>query len=114
MLNQRLNAAREIADQLFAAERAIDDAVAQVAALTACMPRARMEANIAANVGHAALERSANTMSALIEARREIIAAHEALAEAKDQVGLRTVAVGGGMYKGDKAQLLTVVESAAA
>ena len=114
MLNQRLNAAREIADQLFAAERAIDDAVAQVAALTACMPRARMEANIAATVGHAALERSASTMAALIQARGEIIAAHEALAEAKDQIGLRTVAVGG-MYKGPpQAQALTLVEATAA
>lgn len=116
MLNQRLNAAREINEQLIAAERAIDDAVAQVAALTACMPRARMEANLAANVGHAAFERSAGTMQALIEARREIIATHEALAEAKDMIGLRTVAIGGLEYKGPTkpAAQLSVVRDAAA
>ena len=115
MLNQRLQAAREIAEQLIAAERAIDNAVAQVAALTACMPLARMEANIAANVGHEALVRTAGSMTSLIDARREIIAAHEALAEAKELVGLRTVAVGGGMYKGPpKVEGLSLVKPAVA
>ena len=71
MLNQRLQAAREIAEQLIAAERAIDNAVAQVAALTACMPLARMEANIAAQVGHEALVRTAGSMTSLIERRTD-------------------------------------------
>ena len=116
MLNQRLNAAREIAEQLIAAERAIDTAVSQVATLTARMPLARMEANLAAEVGHEALARSAGSMTALLEARREIIATHAALAEAKDLIGLRTVAVGGLEYKGPTkpAAHLTVVENAAA
>lgn len=113
MLNQRLNAARQINDQLHATERAIDAAVMEAAALAACMPRARMEANIAAEVGQAAIERSAAAFAALIEARREIVAAHQELSAVKDQIGLRTVALGGMGYKGPKAHGLTVVENVA-
>jgi len=113
MLNERLAAAREVADQLFAAERAIDAALTEVAALSACMPRVRVEANIAANLGHGAMERSAAAVAAILAARREIIAAHEELAVAKDEMGLRTFAMGG-MYKGPpQAQGLSVVEATA-
>ena len=113
MLNQRLKAAREINDHLVATERAIDIAVTEAANLAACMPRVRMEANIAAEVGHEALERSAAAFSALIEARREIVAAHRQLAAARDQIGLNPTAVGGAGSKGPSAQTLTVVEAAA-
>jgi len=115
MLNQRLAAAREVADQLFAAERAIDAALTEVAALTASVPRAAAQANVALNIGHGALERTVAVTAALVQARREIIATHEELAEAKDRVGLRTVAFGGGAYKGPpKAEGLSVVTANAA
>ena len=113
MLNQRLNAGRIGNDQLHATERAIDAAIMEAAAFTAAMPRARMEANIAAEVGQAAIERSAAAFAALIEARREIVAAHQELAAVKDQIGLRTVALGGMHYKGPKGHSLSVVENAA-
>ena len=95
MLNQRLHAAREIHAHIHATERAIDAAVVEAADLVACMPRVRMEANLAAEIGHAALERAARAFAALIKARGEIVAAHQELNVVKDQVGLRTVALGG-------------------
>ncbi len=113
MLNQRLNAARQVNDQLHATERAIDAAVMEAAAFVASMPRARMEANIAAEVGQAAIERSAAAFAALIEARREIVAAHLELSAVKDLIGLRTVALGGMHNKGPKGHGLSVVENAA-
>ena len=72
-----------------------------------------MEANIAAEVGQAAIERSAAAFAALIEARREIVAAHQELSAVRDQIGLRTVSFGGMGYKGPKAHGLSVVENAA-
>jgi len=95
MLNTRLNAARAVHAQIHATERAIDAAVIEAAGLVACMPRVRMEANLAAEVGHEALERAARSFAALIQARSEIVAAHHELNTVKDQVGLRAVAFGG-------------------
>lgn len=112
MLNKRLIAAQQINEQLMTTERAIDAAVTEAAALAACMPRARMDANIAAEVGHAALQRSAAAIAALIQARGEIVAAHQELAAVKIEVGLRTVSLGGSQYKGS-AEPLTVVKAAA-
>lgn len=112
MLNQRLNAARAINAQLQITERAIDNAVTEAAALAACMPRARMEANIAAEVGHAALERSAAAFAALIRARGEIIAAHQELSTVKGSVGLGAMALGGSEYKGAAEGVIQAVRAA--
>lgn len=112
MLNQRLAAAREVGDQLIATERAIDAAVTEAAKLAACMPRVRLEANIGAEIGHAALERSGAALAALVTARREIIATHAELSTVKDRIGLRTVAVGGSEYKGPRSQIMAVADAA--
>lgn len=95
MLKDRRNAAQKIADQLMASERSIDLALADVAGLTGAMPAARIEANIAAEVGQEALEQAAEVLVALVSARRKIIATHRELAGVKDRIGLREVALGG-------------------
>ena len=74
-------------------------ALALMGDLIAAMPRARLEAGLAAGVGQQAVDRVLEAASGMASARRSLIAAHEALAEAKDQVGLRRVTLVGG---GDK------------
>lgn len=91
MLKERRLAANKIAEQLFAAEAAIDAAVAAVAQLTAVMPMARQEANLAAAIGQDALMGAMQTCQQLIEARGRIIATHAALRAAQTKVGLGSV-----------------------
>lgn len=113
MLNNRRNAAQGVADRLIAFETALDVALARAADLTGYMPTARLEANVAAEVGHAAMEHSAAALSLIMRARGEIVAAHKELAITKDAIGLRTVAIGGLMPKPASSHL-TVVEAVAA
>lgn len=94
MLKERRLAAETVAEQLFAAEAAIDAAIAAVASLTASMPKARMDANLAPMIGHDALMNASRTVSSLMEARSGICATHEALAVAQKQIGLGAVAFG--------------------
>lgn len=115
MFEQRRHAAQEVADRLIAAEIAIDVALTRTAELVGYMPTARLNANVAAEVGQNAIERSAAAFTSLISARREIVQAHGELAETKDRIGLRTLAIGGLMPKAASAgHLLAVVEAEAA
>jgi hypothetical protein len=115
MLNKRRHAAQEVAARLIAAEEAIDAALTAVADLNGYIPVARCEANLSAVIGQGAVEAAAETLAALVRARRGIVDTHHQLAETRDQIGLRTMALGG---LGDKAQLnpggLTIVERTAA
>ena len=101
MLSTRRKAMDKVADRLFAAEAAIDAALAATASLSATMPSARAEAGLSALIGQGAFESAAEALSALVRARQQIVATHQRLDEAKTQIGLRTVAVGGGMIKPD-------------
>jgi hypothetical protein len=94
MLKERRLAAESVAEQLFAAEAAIDAAIAAVARLTATMPQARLDANLAPMIGHDALMKASQTCASLVEARAGICATHEALAIAQKQIGLGAVAFG--------------------
>jgi pyridoxal/pyridoxine/pyridoxamine kinase len=92
--------AERLANHLFTTEEAVDTTLALMGDLIAAMPRARLEAGLAARVGQQAVDRVLEAASGMASARRSLIAAHEALAEAKDQVGLRRITLVGG---GDKA-----------
>jgi len=93
--------AEQLAGQLFTTEEAVDTTLALMGDLIAAMPRARLEAGLAAGVGQQAVDHVLEAASGMAHARRSLIAAHGALAEAKDQVGLRRVTLVGG---GDKAE----------
>ena len=95
MLIKRRAVAQELANRLIAAEHAIDAALTAMADLSGYMPVARCEAQISAVIGNGALESAAETFSSLVRARRGIIDTHHHLAEAKDQIGLRNVGLGG-------------------
>lgn len=95
MSKERRDAAEDVAKCLKAAEQAIDVAIASTARLTAALPEARLHVNIAAEVGHNALERTGEAHTMLIQARRQMVEAHRELAEAADQIGLGAFAFGG-------------------
>jgi hypothetical protein len=94
MLNQRRDAAIKVVNSLYAAERAIDAALARAAELNATLVAARIEANVSAVVGQDAFDGAAATFAALARARADIVETHNRLSETKIQIGLRTVATG--------------------
>lgn len=103
MLKQRRQAAEQVADRLFAAETAIDEAFAKTAELAQAMPMARHSANLSALHGQGAFERAAAAMTALGEARRQIVETHKELGETQLQIGLG--AFGGSVPKPPQASL---------
>ncbi|MBV9882480.1 MAG: hypothetical protein JO276_05680 [Sphingomonadaceae bacterium] len=94
MLKDRRTAVLKVAESLYAAENAIDVALARAAELTGAMVSARTEANLSAIVAQDAFEGSAAAVATLTRARGELVETHKRLTEAKIQVGLRTLAVG--------------------
>ena len=87
--------AHQVADQLFAAEAAIDSALSAVAALTAMLPTARIDANLSAVVGQNVIDRTTETIAALAQARRGIVETHRELHDVQHQIGLGAIALGG-------------------
>jgi hypothetical protein len=94
MLKQRREAAMKVARSLWAAEDAIDAALARAAELNGALVSARSEANLSAIVGQDAFEVSASAFAALAKARADIVEAHKRLSDTKIEVGLRSLAVG--------------------
>jgi len=94
MLKNRRQAAQKVADSLFAAEDAIDAALARAAELNRTLVAARNEARVSAIVGQDAFEVAATTFAALASARAGIVETHKRLSETQIQVGLRTVSFG--------------------
>lgn len=88
--------ANKVAEQLFQTEAAIDGALGKIAGLAGLLPAARMESNISAIVGQGAFESIARSLTALTEARREIVDTHHRLVEMQNAVGLRHVSFGDG------------------
>ena len=91
---KRIDIAKGVAARLFEVEDAIDGSLKQASRLIADMVDARRDLRLAAVVGQAAFARAAATISALAEARGEIVGAHDALAETRDRMGMRTVGLG--------------------
>ena len=88
--------ANKVAEQLFQTEQAIDGALGKIAGLAGLLPTARLESNISAVVGQSAFESIARSLTALTEARREIVDTHHRLVEMQNAVGLRHVSFGDG------------------
>ncbi len=102
--------ANKVAEQLFQTEVAIDGALGKIAGLAGMLPAARMESNISAVVGQGAFESIARSLTALTEARREIVDTHHRLVEMQNDVGLRNVSFGD-VEKPPKEPGFTVVET---
>lgn len=114
MTDNRVEIARQVADQLFAAETAIDTALARTAALAGLMPSVREDVRLSALVGQGAIERAIETLSALGEARRKIVETHKQLSITQKQMGLGPLNFGGWVDKPNFArQGLSVAAEAA-
>lgn len=94
MPRHRREVAQTVATALFESEAAIDSALATTAAFLGRMPQARQEARLAARVGQDAIDHATQALAALAEARRQIVAAHEALADVQGQIGLGAINYG--------------------
>jgi hypothetical protein len=99
MRRERLAIARDVASQLWEAERKNDQAMASTARLIAAALDARLEMRAGACIGQAAVEAMAAAIAQQASSRKMLIEAHEALNEAKDAMGLAEHNFGGG---GDK------------
>jgi hypothetical protein len=86
----------KVAQSLWAAENAIDLAFARAAELNGALVSARSEAELSAIVGQDAFEGAAAALCAIAKARGELVETHRRLTEAKNQIGLRAVAIGDG------------------
>lgn len=95
MSKQRREAANMVAHSLFATETAIDSALAKAAEFVGTMPVARQDARLSAVVGQEAMDHAVIALAALNEARRAVVAAHNALFEVQGQIGLGAVNFGG-------------------
>ncbi|NKJ00394.1 hypothetical protein [Novosphingobium sp. SG707] len=94
MRAQRQAIAQHVAKHLFAAEEAVDLAVARIAELNAALPLARLDARLSAAVGQDALIQSANALMLLTETRGRIVATHASLKQAGDDIGLAALSYG--------------------
>lgn len=89
MLNDRLAAAKMVAEKISALENAIDDALTCAAELTAATPAARRRANLSPVVGQQAIALTGEAMAALHSARAKIVAAHNEFAAVRDHIGIK-------------------------
>ena len=105
MSNRRLEIAHQVADQLYAAEAAIDTALTQTATLAGLMPALRADAGLSALMGQGAIERAIETVNALGQARRSIVEAHKQLTITQKQIGLGTINFGGLVDKPESASI---------
>jgi hypothetical protein len=90
----KVDIAKHVAAQLFQAEEAVDVALLQTARLITDMLVARRDLKLCASIGQGALDQAAGAITALTQARGDLVATHEALAETRDRMGMRAVALG--------------------
>lgn len=83
-----------LAARLYAAETAIDAALAETATLTAMLPSARSQAYLSAVTGQKVFEGAAAAVGSLAEARSYLVQTHNSLSALARKLGLDTLAVG--------------------
>jgi hypothetical protein len=103
MLQERRKAANEVAEKLFELEAAIDQALICAGQLAASIPQARMNAKLSAVIGQDAFDLVGESLTSLCAARGKTVAAHHALADAHEQMGLKVYA-GGMLWKAARAE----------
>ncbi|MEA3043142.1 MAG: hypothetical protein QOH47_980 [Sphingomonadales bacterium] len=99
MLRKRRDAAHKVATGLFAVEKAINEALTRAAELNAMMPGAQLEAQLSTVVGQEAFDGAAAVFASLAKARRQVVRTHQAMDQARTQIGLRTTSFGDGTQK---------------
>ncbi len=109
MLNERLSAAKRIADELIPAEQDVESAILRTTALIKAIVEGRRSAKVAITMGQESLVASAAALSGMIDARGQIGRAHEALAQDRIHAGLRAFGMGDVSECPDRPKALHVV-----
>jgi len=94
MLNQRMTAARQVADELLPAEAELDNAILHASRLAIAVIEGRRAAKLPLNTGQEGLAHMSRATAKLIDARGDIMAAHVAFRETQKDIGLRAVSFG--------------------
>jgi len=114
MLKERIAVAHDIVASLADAERTNDLALISTARLAATLLEARLRINAAAEIGQDAFAAVAATFASQADGRQRLVQAHQALNDAKIDVGLGAVAIGGSGNKKVPSAGLRMVETQAA
>jgi hypothetical protein len=96
-------AIRGVTSCLTPAETDLHGAIAANAELMASVIRAGIPMNISPLVTHDVVATLASANTDLVAGMGKTIAVHQQLATLRDNIGLRTVAFGGGLWKGEAA-----------
>lgn len=75
----KIEVVKKVADKLFATEHAVDDAMVRASQFLESMVEARRDLKLSAVAGELATTRVCESIAALSEARRAVMAAHNAL-----------------------------------
>ena len=94
MLNHRIAAARQVADELLPAETDLDNAILHASRMAIAVIEGRRMAKLPLDTGQEGLAFMSRATAKLIDARGDMMAAHVALRETKDEIGLRAVSFG--------------------
>jgi hypothetical protein len=103
MLNQRLAAARKVADELLPAETDLDNAILHASRLAIAVIEGRRSARLPLDTGQEGLAMMSRATAKMVDARGDIMAAHVAFRETQDEIGLRAVSFGDLWESPDKA-----------
>lgn len=93
---KRADVAKNLAEQLFEAEAAIELAYCKIGALAQALPEARAQSGMASTMGQAAFQAVMESMAGQVQSRSAMISVHEELARLKTLSPYRSVAIGGG------------------
>ena len=102
---KRADVAINLAEQLFEAEAAIEQAYRKIGALAQALPEARAQSGMASTVGQAAFQALMESMAGQVQSRGAMISVHEELARIKTLSPYRSVAIGGGLKGEDKPEV---------
>ena len=94
MLNERLAAARRVADELFPAEADLDNAILHASRLAIAVIEGRKSAKLPITAGQEGLALVSRAAAKLVDARGDIGAAHVAFRDTQEEIGLRAVSFG--------------------
>jgi hypothetical protein len=94
---KRADVAMNLAEHLFQAEAAIEEAYCRIGALAQALPEARARAGMSSTVGQAAFQGLMESMAGQVQSRGAMISVHEELARLKGMSPYRAVAIGGGL-----------------
>ena len=89
-------AAQRVADDLFEAERALDEALARAATAVATASAARQALGVSMKTGASAISKMAEGAAAIAGVRETFAAAHDEIAVVQRAIGVRPNLFGGG------------------